>query len=85
MPERYTRRNAAQELQLSESTFDMVRRRAHVKEIRQGRRVYFLPAEIQRLARLQLTSIWPPKQNGKTTRHFAPIKVELTKDKKGAA
>jgi len=87
MPERYSRRNAAQELQMSESSFDVLRRRVRIREIRQGRNVYFLPADIHRLARLDLPAIWPAKQDGKTTRHFAPVKVELNpgKDKKGAA
>jgi len=84
MPERYSRRNAARELDMSESSFDMLRRRVRIREIRQGRNVYFLPADIHRLACLNLPAIWPSKQNGKTTRHFAPVKVELNAAKKGA-
>lgn len=72
MSQRYSRRKAARELDISESSFDMLRRRGLIKGVRQGRNIYFLEAEIRRLARLKLPSIWPPKQNGKTTRHFAP-------------
>lgn len=77
MPERYSRRNAARELEMSVSTFDMLRRRRLIREIRQGNRVYFPRAEIERVALMNLPAIWPAKQNGKTTRHFAPVKVEL--------
>ena len=70
----YSRRNAARALDLSESSLDVLIHSGKLKVIRKGRRVYIGADELERAARLQLDRIWPPKREGKATRHFAPPK-----------
>jgi excisionase family DNA binding protein len=73
----YSRKQAAEELSLSVSTIDQLIRGKLLAFRRQGRRVLFTRAEIERFARTDHFQIWPPKQNGKTTRVMrAPAKSE---------
>ena len=67
----YSRQQAAEELSLSVSTIDQLIASKVIKIRRQGRRVLIQRAELERVARADHFNIWPPKQNGKTTRRLA--------------
>jgi excisionase family DNA binding protein len=64
----YSRKQAAEELSLSVSSIDQLIRGNVIAFRRQGRRVLIPRTEIDRFARSDHYKIWPPKQNGKTTR-----------------
>jgi excisionase family DNA binding protein len=64
----YSRKQAAEELSLSVSSIDQLIRSKVISFRRQGRRVLIPRTEIERFARSDHFKIWPPKQNGKTTR-----------------
>jgi excisionase family DNA binding protein len=64
----YSRKQAAEELSLSVSTIDQLILSKQLAYKRQGRRVLIPRTEIERFARADHFTIWPPKRNGKTTR-----------------
>lgn len=67
-----SRREAASELGYSESSIDVLIRRRMLPAFKDGHHVRIPAAAIARLKGKPLPKIWPPKQHGKTTRHFAP-------------
>lgn len=85
-PERllYSRKDACQMLSLSMSSVDQLILTGRLRVRRKGKRVLILRSELERLARTDLSRIWPSKLNGKTTRHFStslsqnPEKTEVT-------
>jgi hypothetical protein len=76
----YSRREAAPLIHVSESSLDMLRRTGQIKGICKGRRVFFSEEELDRYMRRPTGNIWPPKQNGKTTRHCAPVETKPSKE-----
>jgi excisionase family DNA binding protein len=64
----YTRREAAEALACCVSTLDMMVTRKILRVVLKGRRVLIHRDELERVARLDIPSIWPPQQGGKTTR-----------------
>ena len=70
----YSREQAARELGISESSLDMLIYRRLIPTVRKGRRVLIKREDLERFAAQQIPQIWPPKRDGKTTRHFAPPK-----------
>jgi hypothetical protein len=67
------RKDAPGELQMSLASLDIAIQRGLVKTVRKGRHVFISCKEVERLREQPLPTLWPPKQNGKTTRHFAPV------------
>ena len=74
----YNRREAASYLHLCPASLDILRSTGQIKAVLRGRRVYYLEEELQRHEQKSITHIWPPKQNGKTSRHFAPPDPDRT-------
>jgi excisionase family DNA binding protein len=70
----YSRREAAEELSISVSSIDQLIRTKKISTRRQGRRVLIARAELDKYARQDNPKIWPPKQNGKTTRKLAVMR-----------
>lgn len=67
----YSRRDAAEELSLSEASIDLLIRTKKILIRKQGRRVLIPRAELEKWKRQDNPTIWPPKHNGKTTRKLA--------------
>lgn len=64
----YSRKEAAEALCLSLSSVDILIGRGMLRVRRQGRRLLIPQVEIEKMSRRDLPQIWPPKENGKTTR-----------------
>ncbi len=64
----YMRSEAAEMLSISVSSLDMMIGRGMLRVVRKGRRVLVHKSELERVARQNVPSIWPPKRNGRTTR-----------------
>jgi hypothetical protein len=73
----YPRQVAARMLHLCTSSFDLLVVANRLKVVRKGRRVFVTAQELERVAALNLTRVWPDKRNGQTTRHFVPRKPPL--------
>lgn len=65
----YSRVEAAEALGLSVSTIDVLVGRGMLRVRRQGKRVLIPQEEIERFAKREHASLWPPKQNGRTVRN----------------
>jgi ribosomal protein L36 len=65
----YRRPEAAAELLMSQSSLDILIQTRQCKVVRRGRRIFIPASEVQRLKARSLPRIWPPKVNGKSTRH----------------
>jgi excisionase family DNA binding protein len=65
----HSRIEAAMMLSISLSSLDMMVGRGMLRTIRKGRRVLIHKTELERIARQNIPTIWPPKQNGRTTRN----------------
>ena len=68
---RYTKAEAAHLLSISVSSLNVLIQRGELRVKRQGRRVFIHVNEIEAYAKRDTPTIWPPKVNGKTTRHAA--------------
>lgn len=68
----YTKVEAAHMLSLSTSSLDVLIQRGEFHVTRKGGRVMLHINEIEAYSRRDTPTIWPPKVNGKTTRHFNP-------------
>lgn len=66
----YSRNEAAEALGLSLATIDVLVGRGMLRTRRQGKRVLIPQEEIERFAKREHASIWPPKQNGVTVRGY---------------
>jgi len=73
-----SRREAAKELSMCEASLDMLIQRRIVRATRKGRRVIISRAEVERVAAMSIDRIWPPKRDGKATRHFTPGSAKST-------
>jgi excisionase family DNA binding protein len=73
----YTRNEAARVLSVSLSTLEVLITRGVLRPRRIGRRVWLPAAELQKFAAKPPARLWPPKQNGKTSRslHHAGIEA----------
>jgi excisionase family DNA binding protein len=65
----YTIQEAAHMLSLSRASLDLLIERGEFHVKRKGNRVMLHIDEIQAFAKRDTPTIWPPKVNGKTTRH----------------
>jgi excisionase family DNA binding protein len=74
--ELYSRKEAAAALSVHYTTVDMLIHTGRLRAIRNGRRVFVPRAEIERYAAKPHRTLWPPKQNGKTTWDFVPRVVQ---------
>jgi hypothetical protein len=74
----YNRQEAASYLHVCPASLDILRSTGQIKAVLRGRRVYYTEEELQRHEHKSITHIWPPKQNGKTSRHFTPPDPDRT-------
>jgi len=69
----YTRQESAKRLNLCMASIDLlITQRVIRVPPRKGRKVLVPASEIERVAAAGIPQIWPPKRDGRTTRHFAP-------------
>ena len=69
----YTRKDAADMLSISVSSLDTMIGRGMLRAIRKGRRVLVHKTELERVARQNIPSIWPAKENGRTVRSTTEV------------
>jgi hypothetical protein len=66
----HPRRKTARRLGISESSFDILVRNGVIRTVHRGRYIFVTEAELQRWEGKSLPTMWPPKHEGKTTRHY---------------
>lgn len=69
----FSRAEAARRLEMSLSTLEVAIAHGLIKTHHRGRRVFIRQSELERFAKRPLRRIWPPRLNGKTTRHYTAV------------